>query len=84
MDLLDERSLHCLRLGGDIQGFLKEGVNTYRQPGLPCSTPQNFAQSSKLLGKKNIFVTKVTSEAFLSISQNLKVTRLQGGTQRKV
>ncbi len=35
--------------------------------------------------RKKIFVgTKVTSEAFLSISQNLKVTRLLGGTQRKL
>ncbi len=33
----------------------------YREPGLLC-TPQNFAQSSKFLGK-NIF-GKVTSEAF--------------------
>jgi hypothetical protein len=30
------------------------------------------------------FGTKVTSEAFLSISQNLKVTRLQEGTQTKL
>jgi hypothetical protein len=29
------------------------------------------------------FRTKVTSEAFLSISQNLKVTLHQGGTQNK-
>jgi hypothetical protein len=35
------------------------------------------------LRKKSCFGTKVTSEAFLSISQNLKVTRLQGGTQTK-
>jgi hypothetical protein len=55
----------------------------YRQPGLLC-TPQNFAQSSKFLGKKIFFDTKVTSEAFLSIFQNLKVTRLQGGTQTKL
>jgi hypothetical protein len=35
--------------------------------------------------RKNIFFgTKVTSEAFLSISQDLKVTRLQGGTQTKL
>ncbi len=55
---------------------------TYRQPRLLC-TPQNFAQSKEFLGKQ-IFGTKVTSEAFLSISQNLKVTRLQGGTQTKL
>ncbi len=30
------------------------------------------------------FGTKVTSEAFLSIPQNLKVTRLQGGTHTKL
>jgi hypothetical protein len=54
----------------------------YRQPGLLC-TPQNFAQSLKFLGKKYFFAIKVISEAFLSISQNLKVTRLQGGTQKK-
>jgi hypothetical protein len=35
--------------------------------------------------RKSIFFgTKVTSEAFLSISQDLKVTRLQGGTQTKL
>jgi hypothetical protein len=50
----------------------------YHQPGLLC-TPQNFAQSAK-----KIFGTKVTSEAFLSISQNLKVTGLQGCTQTKL
>jgi hypothetical protein len=54
----------------------------YRQPGL-LRTPQNFAQSSKILGKK-YFWYKITSEAFVSISQNLKVTRLQGGTQTKL
>ncbi len=54
----------------------------YRHPGLLC-TPQNFAQSSKFLGR-NLFDTKVTSEAFLSITQNLKVTCLQGGTQTKL
>ncbi len=35
-----------------------------------------------MLGK-NIFGTKVTSEAFLSISQNFKATRLQGFVQTK-
>ncbi len=34
--------------------------------------------------KKNFFGTEVTFEAFLSISQNLKVTRLQGRTQTKL
>jgi hypothetical protein len=38
---------------------------------------QNFSE-------KNIFGTEVTSEAFLGISQNLKVTRFQGGTQTKL
>ncbi len=38
----------------------------------------------KIIRKKNIFGTKVTSEAFLSISQNLNVTRLQGCTQTKL
>jgi hypothetical protein len=55
----------------------------YRQPGLLC-TPQNFAQSPKFLRKKFFFGTKVTSEAFLSISQNLKVTSLQEGIQTKL
>jgi hypothetical protein len=36
------------------------------------------------LQEKNIFGTNVTSEAFLSIFQNLKVTRLHGGTQTKL
>ncbi len=39
---------------------------------------QNFYEK-----KKMFFGTKVTSEAFLSISQNLKVTRLQGCKQTK-
>jgi hypothetical protein len=52
----------------------------YRQPGLLC-TPRNFAQSSKLVREKIFFGTKVASEAVIIISQNLKVTRLQGGTQ---
>ncbi len=36
------------------------------------------------LEEKNIFGTMVTSEAFLSLTQNLRVTRLQGGTQTKL
>ncbi len=54
----------------------------YRQPGLLC-TPQNFPRSSKFLGNF-YFGTKVTSEALLSIFQNLKVARLQGGTETKL
>jgi hypothetical protein len=38
----------------------------------------------KILREKIFFGTKVTSEAFLSISQDMKVTRLQGGTQTKL
>ncbi len=38
----------------------------------------------KMFRKKIFFGTKVTSEAFLSISQNLNVTRLLGGTQTKL
>jgi hypothetical protein len=38
----------------------------------------------KIFRKKIIFGPKVTSEAFSSISQNLKVTRLQEGTQTKL
>ncbi len=34
--------------------------------------------------EKIYFGTKVTSEAFFSISKNLKVTQLQGGTQTKL
>jgi hypothetical protein len=49
----------------------------YRQPGLLCTNLKNVR-------KKIIFGTKVTSEAFLSISQNLKATRLQGCTQTKL
>ncbi len=52
----------------------------YRQPRLHY-TPQNFAQSSKFLGKKFFFGTKVTSQAFLCISQILKVKCLQGSRQ---
>jgi hypothetical protein len=40
---------------------------------------QNFKE------KKNIFGTNVViSEAFLTISQNLTITLLQGGTQTKL
>jgi hypothetical protein len=39
---------------------------------------------SKIVRKKIFFGTKVTAEAFLSISQNLKVTHLQEGTQTKL
>jgi hypothetical protein len=38
----------------------------------------------KIFRKKIFFNTKVTSEAFLCISQNLKVTRLQGCLQTKL
>jgi hypothetical protein len=37
----------------------------------------------KIFRKKIFFGTKVTSEAFLSSSQNLKFTRLQGCTKTK-
>jgi hypothetical protein len=37
-----------------------------------------------ILREKIFFVTKINSETFLSISQNLKVTRLQGCTQTKL
>jgi hypothetical protein len=60
-----------------------KGKRSFRLPGLLC-TPQNFAQSSKFLGTKIFFGPKVTSEAFLSIFEILKVTRLQGGTQTKL
>ncbi len=48
----------------------------YRHSGLLC-TPQNFAQSLTFLVKKKCFGTKVISEAFLSMSQILKDTRLR-------
>jgi hypothetical protein len=38
----------------------------------------------KICRKKIFFCTKVTTEAFLSISQILKVTCIQGGTQTKL
>ncbi len=38
----------------------------------------------KIFRKRIFFVTKITSEKILSISQNLKVTRLQGCTQTKL
>jgi hypothetical protein len=38
----------------------------------------------KIIRKILFFDYKVTSAAFLSISQNLKVTRLQGGTQQNL
>jgi hypothetical protein len=38
----------------------------------------------KIFRRKILFGTKLTSEAFLSISQNLKATCLQGGTQMKL
>ncbi len=70
----------CLRV--DI-GVLCNRCHDLPSARLIC-TPRNFAQSSKFLGKTSFFGTKVTSESFLSISQNLKVTRPQGGTQMKI
>ncbi len=58
-------------------------LGPYRHPGFLC-TPQNFAQSSTFSERKKNSATKVTFEASLSISQNLKVTRLQGCTQTKL
>ncbi len=51
--------------------------HSYRQPGLLCTSLKNVR-------KKVFFGTKVTSEEFLSISQNLKATRLQVCTQTKL
>ncbi len=58
----------------------------YRQLGLLCSLhPTKLCTKFKIFRKKEkIFGAKVTSETFLSISQNLKVTRLEGGTQTKL
>jgi hypothetical protein len=39
---------------------------------------------SKIFRKKIFVGTKIPSDVFLSISQNLKLTRLQGGTQTKL
>ncbi len=55
----------------------------YRQPGLLCP-PRNFEQSSIFFGKFFFFGTEVTSEAFLSISPNLKVTHLQVSTRTRI
>jgi hypothetical protein len=66
-----------------VRGVVQPCATDYRQPGLLC-TPRKFAQGSKFLREKKMFGTKVTFEAFLSISQNLKVTRLRGGTQTKI
>jgi hypothetical protein len=56
-------------------------------PGAPVRTVSQayFAlhKVPKFLGKI-FFGTKVTSKAFLSISQNLKVTWLQGCSQMKL
>ncbi len=38
----------------------------------------------KIFRKKYFFLVLKLPEAFLSISQNLNVTRLQGGTQTKL
>jgi hypothetical protein len=63
---------------------------TFDQKSLKVPSARLTLHSTKLCMKfkifrKRIFVgTKVTSEAFLSISQNLKVTGLQGGTQTKL
>ncbi len=75
--------LVCVALHSSSVTFTMSVLSIIRQPGSLC-TPRNFAQGSKFLGKKRFFGTKVTFESFLSISQNLKVTRLQGGTQTKL
>jgi hypothetical protein len=56
---------------------------TVSQAYFAVCTSQKYAKSSKFSGKKNDFGSEVTSEASLRISQNLKVTRLQGGPQTK-
>ncbi len=72
----------CLR--GSSARWLTPCLRRYRQPGLLC-TPQNtkLCTKFKIFRKKIFFGTKVTSEAFLSSSQNLKFTRLQGCTKTK-
>jgi hypothetical protein len=46
-------------------------------------TLHKLPQSTKIFREIFFVGTKFASEAFLSISQNLKVTRLQGGKQTK-
>ncbi len=69
----------CLRNVTSYFAFIPSSPNSFL---LHTVSQDYFAQSSEFLGKKNIFGTKVASEVFLSISQNVKVTRLQGGHKR--
>ncbi len=58
--------------------------NTVSQAYFALHETLHKGQNSKEIIFFFFFGTKVTSEAFLSISQNLKVIRLQGGTQTKL
>ncbi len=71
--------------------FYKLAINCIQSTIMKILVPSArlILHSTKLCTKLKVFKkkkigTKVTSEAFLSISQNLKATRLQGGTQTKL
>jgi hypothetical protein len=73
----------------EIFADVHRAVFTYARSSQHLESYRRESQRVKLRWKtpktrKIFFGIKVTSEAFLSISKNLKVTRLQGGTQTKL
>jgi hypothetical protein len=60
---------------------LRDQTHTVSQPYFALHKTWQKVQNFQ---GKIFFGTKVTVEAFLSISQNLKVTRIQEGTHKKL
>jgi hypothetical protein len=87
VDCFLEKKKHCLIANRVIwlQFWEKSARNVKRsavsQAYFALHETLHKVQSFK---EKIFFGTMVTSEAFLGVSQNLKVTRLQGGTQTKL
>jgi hypothetical protein len=67
----------------EIKDYLPSGVDFGTVSQAYFAFHETLHNFEKFQGKI-FFGTKVISEAFYSISQNLKVTRLRGGTQTKL
>jgi hypothetical protein len=63
----------------------RTNIHSYRVPSARLTLHSTkLCAKFKIFRKKKFPGTKVTCEAFLSISQNLKATSLQRGTQTKL
>jgi hypothetical protein len=82
-DLAFQYRLHCHSIAGFIysQYVLLQG-HIYRQPGLPCT--HESMQKVKSFQENNLLFLVLMLPLRLSISQNLEVTRFQGGPQTKL